>query len=392
MMFEQVEGAPPDSILGLIGQFRADPSPNKVDLGVGVYRDEHGNTPVMRAVKLAEQELVRTERTKAYIGQHGDPAFGDAIARLVLGAESTTLAEHRVSATQTPGGSGALRVAAELLAIALPTRRIWVPDPTYANHPGIFGAAGLQLRRYPYVDATGRLDFRAMREAMMQIPAGDGVVLHACCHNPTGFDLAPPQWQTVADILAERQLVPLLDIAYQGLGEGLEQDAAGIRIVAARVDGLLIAQSCSKNFGLYRDRTGCLLAVCPTPAVCERVRTRVAQLVRHNYSHPPTHGATVVTTILASVELASVWRDELDAMRERLIRMRRALVAASHGRFSFITEQRGLFSYLGISADAARILCNDYSVYVVPPCRANVAGLNEHNVVYVGDALASVTQ
>ncbi|HSH85017.1 MAG TPA: aromatic amino acid transaminase, partial [Guyparkeria sp.] len=286
-MFEQIERVPGDAILGLIEAFKNDTNPNKVDLGVGVYRDAKGNTPVMRAVKLAEEQLLKNESTKTYIGSHGDPGYGQAVLPLVLGEGSPVLAAKRASATQSPGGTGALRLAADFIASHLPGKDVWVSDPTWPNHHGIFPAAGLALHKYPYVDADNRLDFDGMLAALKQVPEGDVVLLHACCHNPTGFDLSREQWQQLLEVLRERNLLPLVDFAYQGLGEGLDEDAYGVRLLAENLGEVIVTSSCSKNFGIYNERTGCLIMVARNAEQMENVRSQVALVARENYSNPP---------------------------------------------------------------------------------------------------------
>ena len=292
-MFEPIERVPGDAILGLIQQFKDDPNPQKVDLGVGVYRDEDGVTPIMGAVKAAEKQLIDDEATKAYIGSHGDPQYGEHVLKMVFGAESAVLADKRASATQAPGGTGALRLAADFIASQLPGKSIWLSDPTWPNHLGVFSAAGLEIQRYPYVDAQNRLDFDGMLAALENIPKGDVVVLHACCHNPTGFDLSADQWQTVLKVLKDRELLPLVDFAYQGFGNGIDEDAYGPRLLAENLDEVLITQSCSKNFGIYRERTGCFIAVARDTEQMENVRSQLAITARENYSNPPAHGRRV---------------------------------------------------------------------------------------------------
>ncbi|HAV44677.1 MAG TPA: aromatic amino acid aminotransferase, partial [Halomonas sp.] len=325
-MFEQIERVPGDAILGLIEAFKKDTNPQKVDLGVGVYRDAAGNTPVMRAVKEAEARLLKNETTKTYIGSHGAPAYGNVVLPMVLGADSAVLKANRASATQSPGGTGALRLAADFIASQLPGKGIWVSDPTWPNHHGIFTAAGIELHKYPYVDADNRLDFDGMLAALKKIPEGDVVVLHACCHNPTGFDLSQQQWQEVLAVLKERHLLPLVDFAYQGFGEGLDEDAYGVRLLAENLDEVIITSSCSKNFGIYCERTGCLILVAKDAEQMENVRSQVAIVARENYSNPPAHGGAIVSEILHDAELSAMWREELTEMRDRINTLRRDFV------------------------------------------------------------------
>ena len=394
-MFEQIERVPGDAILGLIEAFKKDPNPQKVDLGVGVYRDAHGNTPVMRAVKEAEARLLKNETTKSYIGSHGDPRYGQAVLELVLGAQSPVLAANRASATQSPGGTGALRLAADFIKSQLPGKGIWVSDPTWPNHLGIFHAAGVELKKYPYVDADNRLDFEGMLSALQQIPEGDVVLLHACCHNPSGFDLSREQWQRVLEVVRERRLLPLVDFAYQGFGDGLYADAYGPRLLAENLDEVMITSSCSKNFGVYRERTGCMIMIARDSEQMENVRSQMAIVARENYSNPPAHGGAVVAEILHDEALATVWREELTEMRDRINGLRRDFVEAlkPYGldeRFAFIAEQRGMFSYTGLSPEQVDRLRDEFGIYMVRSGRANVAGLSQENLPYVAKAIAAV--
>lgn len=394
-MFQSIERVPGDAILGLIEAFKSDDNPDKVDLGVGVYRDEQGITPVMRAVKAAEKQLIETEKTKAYIGSHGDPQYGHHVLRTVLRADSKVLAANRASATQSPGGTGALRLAADFIQSNLPGKSIWLSDPTWPNHLGVFGAAGLDIQHYPYVDADNRLDFDGMLGALKQIPEGDVVLLHACCHNPTGFDLSKEQWQQVLAMVQERGLLPLIDFAYQGFGDGLDEDAYGVRLFADALDELIITQSCSKNFGIYRERTGCFVAIAKDAEAMADVRSQLAITARENYSNPPAHGSAIVATIFDSDELTQMWREELDEMRNRVNGLRSDFVNAlkPHGldqRFAHVAEQRGMFSFTGLKPDHVEQLRDKHSIYMVKSGRANVAGLNSANIDYVCNAIADV--
>ena len=396
-MFESIERVPGDAILGLIEAFKNDSNPDKVDLGVGVYRDEAGITPVMRAVKEAEKLLIENEKTKAYIGSHGDPEYGSYVLRTVFGADSQVLADNRASATQSPGGTGALRLAADFIKSNLPGKSIWLSNPTWPNHLGVFGAAGLNIEKYPYVDADNRLDFDGMLGALKQIPEGDVVLLHACCHNPTGFDLSKDQWQQVLTVVQERSLLPLVDFAYQGFGDGLDEDAYGVRLLANSLDEMIITQSCSKNFGIYRERTGCFIAVAKDADDMEDVRSQLAITARENYSNPPGHGSAIVATIFNSDELTRMWGEELDEMRGRINGLRNDFVKglAPHGldeRFAHVAEQRGMFSFTGLTPDHVAQLRDKHSIYMVKSGRANVAGLNSANLDYVCNAIADVVK
>ncbi|HET7267598.1 MAG TPA: amino acid aminotransferase [Oleiagrimonas sp.] len=395
-MFESVARVPGDAILGLIQQFNNDPNPAKVDLGVGVYKDVQGNTPILRAVKAAEQTLVDGEKTKSYIGSHGDPRYGEHVLSMVFGADSKILVDRRASATQAPGGTGALRLAADFVAAQLPGKSLWLPEPTWPNHIAIAHAAGLDIQRYPYVDADNRLDFDAMLACLKSVPEGDVVLLHACCHNPSGFDPSREQWQLILQAIKERKLLPLVDFAYQGFGDGLDDDAYAVRLLAENLDEMLITQSCSKNFGLYRERTGCFIAVAKNAESMADVRSQLAVTARANYSNPPAHGAAVVTAILDSDELRVMWERELDEMRDRINGMRRKLVDGMepHGlreRFAFVAAQRGMFSYTGLSSEQVTVLRDKHSIYMVGSGRANVAGLSDANIGYVCQAIADVT-
>jgi|AntDeeMinimDraft_5_1070356.scaffolds.fasta_scaffold01386_2 aromatic-amino-acid transaminase len=394
-MFERIERVPGDAILGLIEAFKKDTNPQKVDLGVGVYRDDQGNTPVMRAVKEAEARLLKNETTKTYIGSHGAPAYGDAVLPLVLGADSPVLEAGRASATQSPGGTGALRLAADFIAKQLPGKGIWVSDPTWPNHHGIFTAAGIELHKYPYVDADNRLDFDGMLAAIKKIPDGDVVVLHACCHNPTGFDLSAEQWQTVLDVVRERNLLPLIDFAYQGFGQGLDEDAYGVRLFAEQLDEVIITSSCSKNFGIYCERTGCLIAVAKDAEQKDNIRSQFAIVARENYSNPPAHGSAIVSEILHDAELSAMWRDELTEMRDRVNTLRRKFVEAlkPYGldkKYACVGEQRGMFSYTGLTPDQVDRLRDEFGIYMVRSGRANVAGFSQQNLPYLARAIAVV--
>lgn len=393
--FAPVGRVPGDPILGLIEAHRQDPNPAKIDLGVGVYKDSQGLTPIPRAVKLAEQRLVEVQRTKTYIGGHGDAAFGRLLGELVLGAGSPLLAGQRAGVTQTPGGTGALRLAAEFIARCLPGRSIWVSDPTWPIHETLFAASGLAVHHYPYVGADNRLDLEAMLAALEQVPEGDVVLLHACCHNPTGFDLGRHDWQRVLEIVKARRLLPLLDFAYQGFGDGLEQDAWAVRLFAESLPDVLITSSCSKNFGLYCERTGALVVCAATPDTLVDVRSQLAFIARNLWSTPPDHGAAVVATILGDAELKAVWLDELEAMRRRVAELRAGLVEAlaPHGlaeRFAHIAQQRGMFSYTGLSAEQVARLRSESSVYMVSSGRANVAGLDASQLGDLAQAIARV--
>ncbi|UYG01383.1 MULTISPECIES: aromatic amino acid transaminase [unclassified Halomonas] len=396
-MFEHIERVPGDAILGLIDAFKKDTNPQKVDLGVGVYRDANGNTPIMRAVKEAEARLLNNETTKTYIGSHGAPAYGEAVLPIVLGENSSVLSQKRASATQSPGGTGALRLAADFIAGQMPGKGIWVSDPTWPNHHGIFTSAGIELHKYPYVDPDNRLDFEGMVNALKKIPEGDVVVLHACCHNPTGFDLSQAQWQEVLEIVKERKLLPLVDFAYQGFGEGLEEDAYGVRLLAENLDEVIITSSCSKNFGIYCERTGALILVAKDEEQMENVRSQVAIVARENYSNPPAHGGAIVSEILHDPELCQMWREELTEMRDRINTLRRDFVEALRpyglaDKYACVAEQRGMFSYTGLTPEQVDRLRDEFGIYMVRSGRANVAGFSQENLPYLAKAIAAVNE
>ncbi|MEI4522771.1 amino acid aminotransferase [Pseudomonas sp. CCNWLW23] len=393
MHFDAIGRIPGDPILGLMEAYAQDANPRKFDLGVGVYKDAQGLTPIPEAVKIAEARLVESQDTKTYIGGHGNPLFGKVINELVLGSDSALIAEQRAGATQTPGGTGALRLAADFIAQCLPGKGVWLSNPTWPIHETIFAAAKVKVSHYPYVGNDNRLDVEAMLAVLREVPKGDVVLLHACCHNPTGFDLSHDDWKRVLEVVRSRDLLPLIDFAYQGFGDGLEQDAWSTRLFAAQVPELLITSSCSKNFGLYRDRTGALI-VCATSAdKLTDIRSQLANIARNLWSTPPDHGAAVVATILADPELKARWADEVEAMRLRIAQLRSGLVEAlePHGlreRFAHIGVQRGMFSYTGLSPEQVKTLRERHSVYMVSSGRANVAGIDATRLASLADAIA----
>lgn len=395
MHFDAIGRVPGDPILGLMEAYAQDANPRKFDLGVGVYKDAQGLTPIPEAVKIAEARLVESQDTKTYIGGHGNPLFGKVINELVLGADSRLIAEQRAGATQTPGGTGALRLAADFIAQCLPGKGVWLSNPTWPIHETIFAAAKVKVSHYPYVGSDNRLDVEAMLAVLREVPKGDVVLLHACCHNPTGFDLNHDDWKRVLEVVRSRDLLPLIDFAYQGFGDGLEQDAWSTRLFASQVPELLITSSCSKNFGLYRDRTGALI-VCATSAdKLTDIRSQLANIARNLWSTPPDHGAAVVATILANPELKARWADEVEAMRLRIAQLRSGLVEAlePHGlreRFAHIGVQRGMFSYTGLSPEQVQHLRERHSVYMVSSGRANVAGIDATRLTSLAEAIASV--
>jgi aromatic-amino-acid transaminase len=397
MHFDAIGRVPGDPILGLMEAYAQDSNPRKFDLGVGVYKDAQGLTPIPEAVKIAEARLVESQDTKTYIGGHGNPLFGKVINELVLGGDSKLIAEQRAGATQTPGGTGALRLAADFIAQCLPGKGVWLSNPTWPIHETIFAAAGVKVSHYPYVGSDNRLDVEAMLAVLNEVPKGDVVLLHACCHNPTGFDLNHDDWRRVLDVVHSRNLLPLIDFAYQGFGDGLEQDAWSTRLFAAEVPELLITSSCSKNFGLYRDRIGALIVCAKSADKLIDIRSQLANIARNLWSTPPDHGAAVVATILADPELKARWADEVEAMRLRIAQLRSGLVEAlePHGlreRFAHIGVQRGMFSYTGLSPEQVKQLREHHSVYMVSSGRANVAGIDATRLALLADAIASVSK
>ncbi|MHC2145108.1 amino acid aminotransferase [Pseudomonas sp. 210_17 TE3656] len=395
MHFSAIGRVPGDPILGLMEAYANDSNPDKFDLGVGVFKDAQGLTPIPAAVKLAEQRLLDQQSSKSYVGGHGDAEFGRLISELVLGSGSPLLASKRAGATQTPGGTGALRLAAEFIEHCLPGRGIWLSDPTWPIHETIFAGAGLKVSHYPYVGADNRLNVSGMLATLEAAPKGDVVLLHACCHNPTGFDLSQDDWRAVLEVVRRRELLPLIDFAYQGFGDGLEEDAWAVRLFAAELPELLITSSCSKNFGLYRDRTGALLVCSDDAEKLLDVRSQLALLARNLWSTPPDHGAAVVAQILGDAALKQLWVEEVEAMRQRIAQLRVGLVEAlaPHGlseRFAHIAAQRGMFSYTGLSPEQVKQLRERHSVYMVGTGRANIAGADAARLDALAAAIADV--
>jgi aspartate/tyrosine/aromatic aminotransferase len=394
-MFDRLQSLPPDPILGLNAAFRRDESPHKIDLGIGVYRDQAGNTPVPVAVREAEQALLAAQTTKTYVGPAGNPEFNERIAELALGPLAHSL-RPRMAVIQTVGGCGALRVGAELLRVAAPDAVIHVSTPTWANHEPLLGSIGLALERYPYYDPEERsVAFERMRAQLAGLPAGAVVLLHACCHNPTGADLALDQWRNVAELIESRGLLPFVDLAYQGLGDDLETDAAGLRLLAERVPEMLLAISCSKNFGLYRERVGALVVIGRSSSAAVALATHEARTARRMYSMPPDHGAAVVARVLGDAALRAAWAEELAAMTVRLLSLRQLLASRlAAGRpdrdFSWLTRHRGMFSLLPLREAALKELRERHHVYALNDGRVNVAGISSENVDRVADAIGSL--
>lgn len=392
-MFESLQLASADAILGLIAEYRDDPRQEKIDLGVGVYRNAAGATPVLDVVKKAEHRLLGTQTSKSYIGTAGDPAFNAAMQTLAFG---TSVAADRLVTIQTPGGSASLRVAAGLLLRARKDAIVWVSDPTWNNHTPLLAGAGLTLKTYPYYDPAGRtLRCDAMLDTLRAADKGDVVLLHACCHNPSGLDPGAEQWRAIGEVIVERELVPFIDMAYQGFATGLDADAFAVRHLAAIVPELLLSTSCSKNFGLYRDRVGTLSVLAADSTARAVVDSQVNNFVRTLYSVPPDHGAAVVSIILNDAELRAAWVTELDTMRERLGSMSAllhdALKAKVPGRdFSHLLRAKGMFCFLGVTPEQVARLKQDFGVYMVGSSRINVAGITPSNVDYLATSIAAV--
>ncbi len=395
-MFQKLEMAPPDSILGLTVAFREDPKPDKINLGVGVYKDATGATPVLATVKAVEKKLVESESTKGYLPIDGSPEYGRGVRQLLFGEGNELVGSGRAVTLHTPGGTGGLRLAGDFLARSLPDATIWLSDPTWANHRQIFGAAGNAMSSYSYYDAEAKkLDFAAMLKALKGIPQGDIVLLHGCCHNPTGMDPTAEEWRQIAAVMAKRELIPLVDFAYQGLGTGLEEDAEGLRIIAESCPELLVISSFSKNFGLYRERTGAMTIVAGEPETAAKALSHAKQLARSNYSNPPSHGGAIVTTILSDPALKGKWLEEVAEIRNRIRGMRELFVRTLKEKgvlrdFSFITRQNGMFSFSGLTAQQVEKLKGEYAIYIVGSGRINVAGMTEENMGYLCAAIAAV--
>lgn len=393
-MWNNIEAAPADSILGLTEAFRNDPNTQKVNLGVGVYKDEDGTTPILHCVKAAEKMLQEQEKTKSYLPISGDPIYGREVQKLLFGESGDVVAKGRAVTAHAPGGTGALRVGGDLLKKFYPAAKVWISNPTWANHKGVFKTAGFELAEYDYYNPESKaLDFAAMVASLKNIPAGDIVLLHACCHNPSGVDLSASEWKQIAAIGKEQGWIPFLDFAYQGFGESVEADRCGIEEFAATGIDFFIASSFSKNFGLYNERVGALTIVSPTAEDSAVAMSHLKTTIRVIYSNPPAHGGLVVATILTNPELHKQWLGELAAMRDRIKEMRAALVEGLAtrgvvGDFSYITRQRGMFSFSGLSDDIVAWLRSHKSIYVVGGGRINLAGLTKANIDYVCDAIA----
>ncbi len=395
-MFHDLEMAPRDPILGLTEAFVSDPNPQKINLSVGVYQDADGRTPVLESVRRAAVEVLGEQSTAEYLPITGDSQFGRAVQQLVFDGDHRLTTSDRLATSHTPGGTGALRVAADFLRKVYPEKRVWVSRPTWPNHANVFGAAGLRVEPYSYFDsATNDLDFEAMLTDLKKIPPGDVLLLHGCCHNPTGVDPTVEQWNRIAEVAEQRGLLPLLDFAYQGLADGLHQDAEGLRTLCRAGGELLVCTSFSKNFGLYRQRTGALTVIAADADGAQKSLSHIKKCIRANYSNPPAFGAAVVKKILTTEALRTVWHEELVAMRDRINQMRTQFVqgladaGASHD-FSFLARQRGMFSFSGLSRGQVQRLRDEHSIYIVDSGRINVAGMTQINLPRLCAAIVGV--
>lgn len=395
-MFESVTPLPPDPLLGIIVAYNQDTNPNKVDLGVGVYRDNSGITPIFPSVKKAEAQYLADQTTKAYIGPAGSAEYNQLISQLIFGENHQVLTNKRTAIAETPGGCGALRVGAEFIKRIRPEANIWLSDPTWPNHAPLLGDAGLQLKTYPYFDfKTRAVDFEAMVACLEKVPASDVVLFHACCHNPSGADLSEAQWDKLAQIAKQQGFTVFIDSAYQGFGQGLNEDAYGVRLMADTLPELIVASSCSKNFGLYRERTGTLCIVAERAELAAGVQTHINKIVRGIYSMPPAHGAGIVETVLKDADLTKQWHQELATVRTRIKSLRKALADAlqikcGNDHFRFIEKQVGMFSFLDLNPEQVKHIREEFSIYMAGDSRANIAGLKNENVKYVAEAIKAV--
>lgn len=395
-MFENVQIAPPDPILGLTELFKADPNPDKINLSVGVYQDAQGKTPVLETVKAAEKRILEQENSKGYLPMTGEPAYCAQVQELLFGEGHEIVTGKRAATAQCPGGTGALRVAGDYIHTVHPGAKIWLSNPTWANHNTIFKAAGLECATYDYRDpATNGLDFDAMCASIKTIPKGDVILLHGCCHNPTGIDPTPEQWAQLGDLLAAQGVLPLVDFAYQGLADGIEQDRLGLLELCKKVKQMFVCSSFSKNFGLYRERTGALTLVADNAEQAATVMSQVKLRIRYNYSNPPSHGGQIVATVLSDKQLKAQWIEEVAAIRNRINEMRHLFVKTLKEKgvdqdFSSIIEQRGMFSFSGLTKDQVEQLREKYSIYIVGSGRINVAGMTPSNMDRLCEAIKSV--
>lgn len=395
-MFEVVETAPCDPILGLTDAFKKDTRNDKINLGVGIYKTDEGQTPVLDCVKKAEQILLQNEKTKSYLNIEGLASYATSVQQLLFGKNNDIITHNRAATAQAPGGTGSLRIAADFMVSQLGIKRIWVSNPTWANHGNIFRAAGLEIMEYAYYDANNQsLDFDAMLESLSQTQAGDAVLFHGCCHNPTGIDPTFEQWQKIAQVAKAQKVIGLFDFAYQGFGVGIEEDAQGLRAYAQVNDELIVANSFSKNFGLYNERVGGVTLVAKSSDIAQSAFSQIKSIIRANYSNPPSHGAAIVATILADEALTALWHDEVAQMRQRIAKMRVLFVDklkeyGASGDFSFITRQCGMFSFSGLNKAQVEQLREEFGVYIVGSGRISVAGMTTQNIDALCKAVCKV--
>lgn len=395
-MFEKISAAPADPILGLTEEFKNDPRSEKINLGVGIYKNESGNTPVLATVKKAEAILLEKETTKSYLSIPGTAEYGLAVQQLLFGADSSIISDKRAKTAQAPGGTGALRVAAEFIKRQLGDVKVWISNPTWANHNGVFAAAGLEIAQYSYYNAeTKNMDFDAAVTDLSTAAPGDVVLLHGCCHNPTGIDPTAEQWLQLAKLCVEKQLLPMFDFAYQGFAKGVEDDAEGLRIFAQYCEELLVASSFSKNFGLYNERVGAFTLVAKNAEQAETAFSQVKSIARVIYSNPPAHGAAIVTEILNDTALRAEWEQEVADMRDRIQEMRTLFVQTLKdlgvdADFSFIERQNGMFSFSGLSKDQVARLKEEFAIYIVGSGRISVAGMTKSNMLPLCKGIAAV--
>jgi aromatic-amino-acid transaminase len=396
IMFEKVVAAPADPILGLTEEFKKDPRAEKINLGVGIYKNELGETPVLATVKKAEAALIEPEKTKSYLTIEGTAEYALAVQKLLFGADAEIVAGKRAKTAQAPGGTGALRVAGEFIKRQLGDVKIWISNPTWANHNGVFTAAGLETKQYSYYNAeTKDKDFDAMLADLQTAAEGDIVLLHGCCHNPTGIDPTAEEWEVLAKLVAEKKLLPLFDFAYQGFAKGVEEDAAGLRTFAKYNKEILVASSFSKNFGLYNERVGAFTLVAESEEIATTAFSQVKAIIRSIYSNPPAHGSAVVTHILGDAELRAEWEAEVAEMRDRIQEMRELFVATLKEQgvaadFSFIERQNGMFSFSGLNKDQVNRLKEEFGIYIVGSGRISVAGMTKSNMLPLCKGIAAV--
>lgn len=395
-MFEQIQAAPADAILGLADLFRQEQRPNKINLGIGVYKNGVGQTPILTSVKKAELQLLETEKSKNYLNIEGLASYAQLTQQLLLGENSHIIHQQRACTAQAPGGTGALRIAAEFIKRNTASKRVWLSQPSWPNHRQIFSALGFEICEYRYYDAQNHaLDFSQLLQDLQQAKAGDVVLFHGCCHNPTGIDPSATQWTELAEISASRGWLPLFDVAYQGFGQGLEQDAQGIRLFAAKHSEMLIANSYSKNFGLYNERVGACTLIAADSEIAVRAFSQIKSIIRTLYSNPPAHGANVVAQVLADADLTALWQQEVTDMRQRIQRMRQLFVSTLQEKgakqdFNFINQQNGMFSFSGLNRAQVQRLRDEFAIYIVDSGRINIAGMTTENMAPLCEAIVAV--